>query len=182
MTGSWPSVQSFAIYIESARGCIRTERQRTWPSSLHLSHVLTGGLAPFMSSMTAYGGAKQSLHAARTKYQLQTCACCGRAGVPGYMVRKYLTCGSEATFRPRPGGCARHANLPPAPPTGPRYSITSFGHTRAICPKWPQFYEHGVCVFKEGDAYARSIFDWSLVSVGLGIRFGRGISRRRNRR
>ena len=54
------------------------------------------------------------------------------------------------------------------------YSVISFGHTRAICPKWLQFYEHSGCVFREGDAYARSIFDWSLVSVGLSILPGLG--------
>ena len=100
-----------------------------------------------------------------------------------------MTGGSVATLRPRPGGGARDANPPPPPPPlppGPAgYSIASFGHTHAICPKCPQFYPNvggwvGGAESGWGEAYARSIFAWSLVGGALGIRLGCGRCRHRS--
>jgi hypothetical protein len=52
-----------------------------------------------------------------------------------------LTGGSVDVFSPRPGGGARATYPPPLPLPPPPYSVASLGHTRAICPKWPQFYK-----------------------------------------
>ena len=77
-------------------------------------------------------------------------------------------------FSPRPGGGARVAKPPP-------YSIASLGHTRAMCPKWPQFWDNTASLVISRVRGAndredvRSIFGSNLAGAALGTLPGCGL-------